>query len=642
MTYGFLSVMVVSLITLAVLQYHWLGSVSEAEKERLEESMTAASENFVADFNRVFTDLGQQFRLQVSEQDPGYDELLSAAQQVWLSTTSHKDLVEQVYVVRKIGEDSPSVFEFSSDAVTLEAVTPDPSLKSWLDTNFNKTRPGISKLPLRVHPDLGEQTFLSVPVQLLNMVQVSNFQTSRNIEVRLKLDQLDDIVLLRLNDEYIKNEVIPEIAGTYFSESFNEQYYLTLLEDKDEPYVYFSNGDSGNLPEPDFSRSLDRFDVSSIFLVGSGNNELSNVHLPSNSDSIEISFSGTTSNRSSYSYSTSSSGVPEEVGTGHTSVWSERYTTFQDIDSLDKVFSVDTTVTSSMVGSISGSSWKLWLTFKEGSLDAFVNKTRSRNLIISFGILGILGISVVLIVIFSQRSRELADQQMMFVAGVSHELRTPLTVIRSAAENLTEGVVQDEKRTKEYAKLMLKEGRRLSDMVDQIMEFSGIQTGKRVYNFTQVDLNIFLESVKEESRLMLEDKQMQMEYSLNSKRTEVTADPDALFLSVSNLINNAIKFSGESKKIILKVDDDTLRGKPAIRIQVQDFGIGIPEHEQREIFKPFFRGKKPADDQLKGNGIGLSLVDKVAKAHNGEVRLRSRVDEGSVFELIIPKERKNE
>ena len=182
---------------------------------------------------------------------------------------------------------------------------------------------------------------------------------------------------------------------------------------------------------------------------------------------------------------------------------------------------------------------------------------------------------------------------------------------------------------------MLKEGRRLSDMVDQIMEFSGIQTGKRVYHFTQINLEEFFISIKDESRHLLEEKGMHLEYSINTKQGSIYADPDALFLCVSNLISNAIKFSDTSKKIFLKVEDEFLKGEKALRIQVQDYGIGIPDKEQPEVFKPFFRGEKPVNDQVKGNGIGLSLVKKVVEAHKGELLLKSKSGEGSVFTIIL-------
>jgi signal transduction histidine kinase len=302
----------------------------------------------------------------------------------------------------------------------------------------------------------------------------------------------------------------------------------------------------------------------------------------------------------------------------------------------DSVFTVkrDTTINTSFEADFTTAGWQFWLSFKEGSLDSFVNKTKNRNLVISFGILLILGFCVGMIVLFSKRSQDLAEQQMLFVAGVSHELRTPITVIRSAAENLNEGFVQDEKKRKQYTDLMLNEGRRLSEMVDQIMEFSGIQAGKRIYSFAQVEIEGLMNEILNEYKPVLESEGIQLEYSFTASTSIIYADRDAIYLSISNLLSNAIKFSGNSKKIRLAVAETT--NQDFITFVVKDNGIGIPLEEQKKVFKPFFRGKKPVDDQVKGNGIGLSLVKKVADAHKGEIRLKSKEGEGSIFILILP------
>ena len=634
-TYGFLGLMVIALVSLAVLQYRWLGSVSDAEKERLEENLSAASENFVADFNEVFTNLGAVFKVQVSSPDEDIRPSLNTAFQTWIGNSSYPEVVDSVFVINTSNHEKPEVYLFSTDPALLHSIQPSDAVKNWIEKNAEKV--SQKRVSLRVQPEFGEHSFISIPVQFLDMIQVSNREFGQKVEVQLSVDQLDDVVLLKLDNQVIKEQVIPDIARTYYSDSYDDQYTVSLVKDGDEPYVYYTSGDLNDIPEPDFRSSLDRFSFNNVLVFQSNPFSVGGDRLAGLSDSIQIGFKELDFFEEG-SFDTSFSDMHgvrshfqsksvSRIKSGDSSSW--------------QVQTRDTTITSNLTASLASSPWQLWLSFKEGSLDTFVNKTRNKNLGISFGILFILGISVVLIVVFSQRSRELAEQQMLFVAGVSHELRTPITVIRSAAENLTEGVVQSEERKKEYASLMLKEGRRLSDMVDQIMEFSGIQTGKRVYHFTQIVLEELFDSVKEESRHLLEEKKMSLEYSINTKQKMINADPDALFLCISNLINNAIKFSGNSKKVFLRVEDDTYRGKAALKIQVQDFGTGIPEKEQSAVFKPFFRGSKPVNDQVKGNGIGLSLVQKVVDAHRGEITLKSKEGQGSTFSLILPVEGAN-
>ncbi len=628
-TYSFLAVMAIALISLAVLQYKWLGSVSDAEKERLEESVSASSENFVSDFNEVFTELSQAFRIQVSDPNDDIKSALSTSYKNWIENSAYTSLIDSLYVIKKNENGSVDVLSYSTDLYTLTSIIPTPSIQEWLSNNEKNIRPDAKRGALhQTSPDLGNPSFLEIPVQFLDMIQVSNREFGKNIEVQLSLDQLDDVILLKLNDDYLKNEIIPNIARVYFSDSFDDQYTLSLVRKSEPLEIYYTTSEDQQLTEPDFSTSLNRFSFDNILVFKSNNIEVQNSSsFLDIDDSLKFSFVDSMFE----SYVSDSSARASHI-------ISQKFISKESNDEDVSGWNVqrDTSIRASFTSSLGSTPWQLWLSFKDGSLDAFVDKTRNRNLIISFGILSILGISVVLIVIFSQRSRELAEQQMLFVAGVSHELRTPITVIRSAAENLTAGIVNDEERKSQYAHLMLKEGRRLSDMVDQIMEFSGIQSGKRVYHFRDLNLNDLFESIKEESRHRLDEEGKHLEYSINTKLERIQTDPDAIFLCIMNLINNAIKFSGESDKILLKVDEATLKGELAIRIQVQDFGIGIPEKEQISVFKPFFRGEKPVNDQVKGNGIGLSLVQKVAIAHKGEVSLKSKIGEGSTFSLVLP------
>ncbi|MEQ9264486.1 MAG: HAMP domain-containing sensor histidine kinase [Balneolaceae bacterium] len=630
LTYGFLSIMVTALVTLAILQYQWLGSVSEGEKERLEESLSASSENFVADFNQTFSDLGRSFKIQVSDREEDIAALLSQSYLNWNRVSGeNSSIVKSIYFIKKTEDKEPAVFSFGSDPSLLNKIDPDEEIEEWLADHYkpDEEKHGIS---LRVRPDFDDPTFISVPLQILDVLTLTEQEFGQNVSVQLSVDQLDDIVLLKLDDEFIKDSFIPSVASTYFTESFADQYHLSIVNETKPDWVYYSTGDKADIPDPDVQVDLNEYNFESLFVFGA-KSPLENINVSDSSRRIEMNFMEGISERQvirGFSDSNNTSVRAHFFSETTNSVTAENTTGLR--------ISKDTTITTALNASIINPGWQFWLTFKDGSLDAFVNKTRIKNLGISFGILFILGISGALIVIFAQRSRQLADQQMLFVAGVSHELRTPLTVIRSAAENLSEGVIQTEERKQQYADLMLKEGRRLSDMVDQIMEFSGIQSGKRIYHFTEVNIESFVDSIKEECFPLLEEQSVTLDYSIQTRSKEVYADPEALFLSVTNLIQNAVKFKGDSSSILLKLDDVSLKGNAALRIQVQDYGIGIPESEQKDIFKPFFRGEKPVAEQVRGNGIGLSLVQKVAVAHKGEVSLKSMVGEGSVFSFVIP------
>ncbi len=633
-TYGLLGLMVIALITLAVLQYNWLGSVSEAEKKRLEENLEASSTNFVVDLNRNFSQLSEIFKIQISGNDSEIEDLIGDSYLNWVSNSIYPELVDSIFYVQNISTDETSVEIFKSDPSRLmETEIPD-YISEWVNEQKKIKVNPETRIAIMRSPDLGRPTLIPIPVQIIDLVRFDNLQSGSNLKVNLNIDQADHVVLLKLDDELIKKEVISSVAENFFSESYQDQYHLSILrENEGEKLIYYTTA-GFEIPEPDIKKRLNTVEISSVFFVGSSRiDRQSNTGFSifTNLDTLGQDIEGVEIKKRSTEHFT-------EVFEGLTSSGARNLnnTNQRVVVRSDTTITGNYSATSTFTADLSTPGWEFWLSFKEGSLDQFVNKTKNRNLAISFGILLILGLSIGTIVLFSQRTRELAEKQMLFVAGVSHELRTPLTVIRSAAENLKEGVVQDEKRKKEYAQLMLKEGRRLSDMVDQIMEFSGIQSGKKVYQFSEFEIQPFLENLIEENRIHLEEKGMSLEYFMNLENKTLTADKDALFLALSNLIQNAIKFSDTEPTISLKVSDSELGSKKAIKFEVKDNGLGIPEEEQHYVFEPFYRGKYSVDQQVKGNGIGLSLVQKVVQAHNGDITLKSKIKEGASFQIVIP------
>ncbi len=629
-TYGFLTLMVGALVTLAVLQYQWLGSVSDAEKQRLEQGIEASSENFVSDFNQVFTGLKNNFRIQVTNENTDISPLLAESYLRWQDTFNHTDVLSEVIFIQKSEDNGVEYYRFDSTNGELNIFVPDSATIAWVIRNQEDNGEIKSSVSLNSLPEFGDETFIDIPIQVLDFITLQRSEGAENLEVQLSINRLNDQLLLRINNEYVKSELIPEIAATYFGDSFNDQYQLSVLKDGSEPYIYYNSLPEKNPVDPDMKVRMDRLNFSSIVMLedGFGGENFESLERDSIRFSYRETSSRTTSRRSFKHIAQFESRTSEEL-----MVEQHRDTVFGFRSSPPLI---DTTIATAFVGNLNPQTWELWLSFKEGSLDEFVQKTRNTNLGISFGILFILGVSSVLIVVFAQRSRDLAEQQMLFVAGVSHELRTPLSVIRSAAENLSEGVIQSEERKKEYAKLMLKEGRRLSDMVDQIMEFSGIQTGKRIYSFSEVDIEQLLTEVKDELLPFFEEHNLKLEYSNISKLNTISADRDSMFLAITNLLQNAIKFSNGSEKVILRVDEINFKAGLALRIQVQDFGVGIPLEEQEQVFKPFYRTQRSVEYQVKGNGIGLSLVERVAKAHQGTIELKSQENEGSTFTLILP------
>jgi len=276
--------------------------------------------------------------------------------------------------------------------------------------------------------------------------------------------------------------------------------------------------------------------------------------------------------------------------------------------------------------------WTLNVQHNAGSLEQFVANTRRKNLAVSFGILSLLAISVVFIFLSAQRAKRFAQRQMDFVSAVSHEFRTPLAVIRSAGENLTDGVVQNANQVSQYGTLIKREGVKLSGMVEQILEFAGARSGKRKYDLRgETDVEKIIENALAECEPLINEKGFTVEKEIADNLPLITADEKALSQAIQNLIVNAVKYS--NGKSWLKIS--ATNGNGRIKITVEDKGIGIAPKDLKHIFEPFYRSKNVVDEQIHGNGLGLSLVRQTVEAHGGKIEVKSEIGKGSRFTIEL-------
>lgn len=278
--------------------------------------------------------------------------------------------------------------------------------------------------------------------------------------------------------------------------------------------------------------------------------------------------------------------------------------------------------------------WEVFVRHRAGSLEAFVASARARNLMVSFGILGLLAASIGLVVVSTRRATELNDRKMEFVAGVSHELRTPVTVLRSAGQNLADGSVSDPAQVRRYGSLIESEGRRLNDLVEQVLELAGIQSQKRRYRREPVLASSLVADALADCESLREERGVNITTSFPSKGATLQGEPDAMRRAVGNLIMNAIKHGGTGDDNAVEVLAEPRGSK--IAIVVTDRGPGISEEDQIHLFEPFYRGSRAHDRQVPGSGLGLSLVDHVAREHGGSVEVESTPGSGSRFTLYLP------
>jgi signal transduction histidine kinase len=280
--------------------------------------------------------------------------------------------------------------------------------------------------------------------------------------------------------------------------------------------------------------------------------------------------------------------------------------------------------------------WQLIVKSKFGSLEQTVNQTRRRNLALSFGTLLILAGSIALLAVAAHRSRKLAAQQMEFVAGVSHELRTPLAVIQSTSYNLAKGMIADTRRVQQYGEVIQTEARRLINQVEQMLSFAGIQSGRQHYDLRPARIDQILERAYAEYAAAFAAEGWQVEKKLAADLPMVMADVQSLESAIKNLLQNALKYAAEGKRLMIAAEALKNGSRKEVQITIADQGPGIDPVDLPHIFKPFYRGQKVWDSAAQGTGLGLSLVERHLRAHGGRIAVKTAPGNGTVFTLSLP------
>jgi signal transduction histidine kinase len=278
--------------------------------------------------------------------------------------------------------------------------------------------------------------------------------------------------------------------------------------------------------------------------------------------------------------------------------------------------------------------WALLVQHEGGSLDAAVAAVRRRNLAISFGILTLLAGSIVLLAASSRRAHHLAQQQMEFVAGVSHELRTPVAVIRSAADNLAQGVVGTEDHVKRYGEMIGSEARRLGETVERVLLYAGIDSGRALRARVPLAPAALVEAAIAAATPAGEPLNVQR--SIAPDLPPVVGDETALRSALQNLIVNAVKYGGADGWIGVRAGRAMHGHREEVHITIEDHGRGIPGEELPHIFEPFYRGRDAVARQIHGSGLGLALVRQIVAAHGGRISVTTRAGGGSSFTIALP------
>jgi signal transduction histidine kinase len=230
------------------------------------------------------------------------------------------------------------------------------------------------------------------------------------------------------------------------------------------------------------------------------------------------------------------------------------------------------------------------------------------------------------------REMNLARLKSDFVANVSHELRTPLALIRLYAETLELGRLTAKDKYQEYFRIIREESERLTALINNILDFSRIEAGRKEYEFKETDLPELVRSTLDSYRFQIEQNGFAFEENISRDIPPVNVDREAIARSLLNLVNNALKYSKDKKFIAVSL----YRTNGSVKLEVCDHGIGIPPAEQEKIFEKFYRCGDPLVHNIKGSGLGLSLVRHIVRAHGGDVQVESTPEKGSKFTIALP------
>lgn len=228
---------------------------------------------------------------------------------------------------------------------------------------------------------------------------------------------------------------------------------------------------------------------------------------------------------------------------------------------------------------------------------------------------------------------ELNRMKTEFIATVSHELRTPLTSIHSLSEMLQEGKVKDRIKREELLGVMANESSRLTRFVHNILDIGKIEQNVKTYSFSSEEIQPLIEEAIALFQGDLMKERIELHKDLPSELIRLNIDRDAIKQALTNLLDNAIKYSQDRGKIFVRLVDN----ERDVEIQIQDNGIGISPEDQKKIFDDFFRSPEAIRKSPKGVGLGLRVVRYIMEAHNGEVKIKSQPGKGTVVSLVFPK-----
>ncbi len=592
------------IVVLAFLQYNWSNQVSEATSLRLADSLQMSMINWHLDFFRDFSQICVALGVDPDGEAPADMQQFARAFADWKAGAAYPELVSGLYILPSDNSPRSSAMAFDPSTRRFKPETPSRDLDR-LREGLKAAKP---QFPMRTavasrrqnasaSAELAGQQFVEsfypggmltgwsfdpgVPALVHPLFSASHAAADAASDPRTV-----QWIVLKLNDDLIRNRVLPELAQRYFQGTEGLDFQVAVVAgSKSGEVIYSSDSGFGHQEVSDADGTMDLFGRVQDRTAGS---PVHVFHKPS-----------------------INKGPAATVGVS----W----------------FPL-------LVDMPPDRDWQLIVRHRRGGpMGAFVSELRRRDLLISFGVLALLVVSMAMLMITSYRAQKLAKLQMNFVTTVSHELRTPLTVISSAADNIAHGVVESQQQLEQYGSVIGNQARQLSGLVEQILLFAAAREGRQRYNSRLLKAPEIIEAALANTATLIRTAQFEVEQDIATGLPPVMGDLSALSQCLQNLITNALKYSAEHRWIGLRasLEEHGLLGRE-IQISVSDRGIGIASSDLPHIFEPFYRSSSVAAAQIHGTGLGLPLAKSIAEAMKGDLTVRSVPGQGSTFTLHLP------
>lgn len=592
------------IVTLAFLQYDWSSRVSESTSQRLADSLQMSMVNWHLDFFRSFSQICLALGIDPDETAPANLQQFARTFVDWRERAPHPELVSDFYVVpANPSRHTPALrfasavrrfvpIELPSEVANLERTLEEIPVNSPVRSGVNGENSyggvlgpsHLSGKPVeRFYPGgilMGWSFDPELPALVHPLYRSgSSAQTAQHVPVKW--------IVLRLNSDVIRTRILPDLAQKYFQGTDGLDFQVAVFAGSGgtRNVLYSSDPGFGSQSVRDIDGTMDLFGRAQDKTVGSP------VHV--------------------FHKSSLDQGPAAEVGVS----W----------------FPL-------VVDAPADRDWQLIVRHRRGGpLGAFAGELRRRDLMISFGVLLLLVVSIAMLTMTSYRAQRLAKLQMNFVTTISHELRTPLTVISTAADNIAHGVVDDKQELRQYGSVIGSQALQLSGLLEQVLLFAAAREGRQRYRSSPLKVPEIIEAALANTAALIHAAQFTVEQNIEPGLPAVIGDLFALSQCLQNLITNALKYGAENRWIGVRalLQERGALGRE-IRISISDRGKGIASSDLPHIFEPFYRSPLVAGTQIHGAGLGLPLAKSIAEAMNGDLTVESTPGRGSTFTLHLP------